>query len=353
MRSPHGIEALLKQLRTGPLAGAPEPDPEVFGQPSRAVPSGWPSIDRVTGSTGGAAGLVRGCVHEWFGVGGAGSARAGRSTREWSPPLLLLAHLARRAARDAASRGAPASVIWIGRRVWPYPGAIARQTAVIEGQRAPAMERSAGELEVHLEPGDDAPAEGSPGVASETAPEALAGDSPGDVPGGLLADDPAGVGLIERSIFAAPKDASLRLWTIDTALRCPGITAVVADGSGLGMAATRRLQLAATSSEALVLLARPPGEEREVSAATTRWRVRRRESTCDGPAWSVTLLRAKGAQQLHRSRIAAPRPPQERRRGGADERAPTLSAQLAPTLAPTLAPVPAPAPAPGSRPTER
>jgi len=328
MRSPQGIEALLEQLRTGPLAGTPNPDPEVFGQPSRAVSSGWPSIDRITGSTGGAAGLVRGCVHEWFGVGGAGSPRADRSTRDWSPPLLLLAHLARRAACDAASRGAPASVIWIGRRVWPYPGAIARRPAVIEGQQAPDAERSAGEVEVHLEPGNEAAPEGTSDDPSE----------------GSGAQDPANLGLLERSIFAAPKDASLRLWTIDTALRCPGITAVVADGSGLGMAATRRLQLAATSSEALVLLARPPGEEREVSAATTRWRVRRRESAREGPAWNATLLRAKGAQQLHRSRIGASQAAQERKRG-ADERA------LAPLASPP--PISAPISAPTSRPAER
>ena len=299
MRSPQGIEALLEQLRAGPLAGAPEHDPEVFGHPSRAVPSGWPSIDRVTGSASGAPGLVRGCVHEWLGVGGPGPARRDRDPREWSPPLLILAHLARRAACDAASRGAPASVIWIGRRVWPYPGAIARRTTVVEGLATVDAGTSAGELEVHLEPGTDAPPEPSSGVTSE----------------GSDAHGPANVGLIERSIFAAPRDASLRLWTIDTALRCPGITAVVADGSGLGMAATRRLQLAATSSGALALLARPPGEEREVSAATTRWRVGRRGGVGDGPAWSATLLRAKGAQLLHRSRIAATRSPHERRRG--------------------------------------
>jgi len=295
MRSPQGIEALLEQLRTGPLAGAPEPDPEVFGQPSRAVSSGWPSIDRVTGSASGAPGLVRGCVHEWFGVGDPGPARTDRNVREWSPPLLILTHLARRAACDAASRGAPASVIWIGRRVWPYPGAIARQTPVVEGLANPDAGGSAGELEVPLEPGNDA----LPEASTE----------------GTDAHDRAGVELVEHSIFTSPKDASLRLWAIDTALRCPGITAVVADGSGLGMAATRRLQLAATSSGALVLLARPPGEEREVSAATTRWRIGRQESAGDGPAWSATLLRAKGAQQLHRSRIAAARTPHERRRG--------------------------------------
>ena len=311
MRSPQGIEALLEQLRTGPLTSAQEPDPEVFGRPSRAVSSGWPSIDRVTGSTSGAAGLVRGCVHEWFGVGGADPALADRSTREWSPPLLLLTHLARRAASDAAARSAPASVVWIGRRVWPYPGAVARRPAVVEGQQAPDAERSAGEFEVHLEPGDDALSEGS-GEEAGAEPSAEPRAEPHAEPHDRA---PTEVGLIERSIFAAPKDASLRLWTIDTALRCPGVTAVIADGSGLGMAATRRLQLAATSSEALVLLARPPGEEREVSAATTRWRISRRESAGDGPAWSATLLRAKGAQQLHRSQILALRTAHERRRG--------------------------------------
>jgi len=48
---------------------------------------------------------------------------------------------------------------------------------------------------------------------------------------------------------------------------------VVADGRGLTMAMTRRLQLAAESGHALALLARDPRDRSQLSAAATRWTV--------------------------------------------------------------------------------
>jgi hypothetical protein len=101
---------------------------------------------------------------------------------------------------------------------------------------------------------------------------------------------------LQRSIFVDPPDGASRLWTIDLAARCPGVAAVVADGSGLDMAATRRLQLAAESGSALVLCARPPDEVDHLSAASTRWRVRCAPSADTTPRWIVELLRCKGMQ---------------------------------------------------------
>jgi hypothetical protein len=313
VRTNHGIEELLRQLGGGSAAFAGFPggdsggdsgggtsgDPasgEAFGQPSRAVASGWADVDAALASEGGTPGLVRGCVHEWIGTG---QPAARSAQEEWSPPLLILTHVARRAVRDALGRGAPAAVVWIGRRVWPHPAVLEDRVDVVQAdlEGDPAGPAGAGSLEVHLRPD-----------------EATLGD-PED-------------GLLERSVLVAPHDAGLRLWAIDTALRCPGVTAVVADGSGLGMAATRRLQLSAAAAEALVLLARPPGELREVSAATTRWQVTRHAEEAptggvEGPLWRTTLLRAKGAQRLHRSRLPLPgRLPHERgpdRHGGEPE----------------------------------
>ncbi|MHC4421972.1 MAG: ImuA family protein, partial [Planctomycetota bacterium] len=104
-----------------------------------------------------------------------------------------------------------------------------------------------------------------------------------------------GAGL-QRSIFVDPPDGASRLWTIDLAARCPGVAAVVADGSGLDMAATRRLQLSAEAGSALVLCARPPNEVDRLSAAATRWRVRCAPATGRAPRWIVELLRCKGVQ---------------------------------------------------------
>ncbi len=111
-------------------------------------------------------------------------------------------------------------------------------------------------------------------------------------PRALGEDDP----LLRRSIFIDPPDQGCRLWAIDLAVRCPAAAAVVADGSGLDLAATRRLQLAAEAGSALVLLARPPGERDRLSAAATRWLVCSAPSADKTPRWIVELLRSKGAQ---------------------------------------------------------
>ena len=101
---------------------------------------------------------------------------------------------------------------------------------------------------------------------------------------------------LQRSIFVDPPDGASRLWTIDLAARCSGVAAVVADGSGLDMAATRRLQLASEAGSALVLCARPPNEVDRLSAAATRWLVRCAPATDKAPRWIVELLRCKGVQ---------------------------------------------------------
>ena len=113
-----------------------------------------------------------------------------------------------------------------------------------------------------------------------------------------LAPDDRGV-LLRQSIFIDPPDDMSRLWAIDLAARCPAVAAVVADGSRLDMAATRRLQLAAEAGSALVLCARPPEEIDHLSAATTRWLVRcmpSADKTPRTPRWNVELMRCKGMQ---------------------------------------------------------
>ena len=158
-------------------------------------------------------------------------------TPRWIPPLGILLYLARRSLKnpDHGGRGGRggAGVVWIGRRCWPF----------FQG----------------------------------------------------LPPDDRGV-LLQRSIFIDPPDDMSRLWAIDLAARCPAVAAVVADGSRLDMAATRRLQLAAESGSALVLCARPPEEINHLSAATTRWLVRcapSADKTPRTPRWNVELVRCK------------------------------------------------------------
>jgi hypothetical protein len=212
---------------------------------TRTVPTGWQAVDGSLGS-----GLVRGALHEWFGVSSPGEAAGAIRGEGWSPPLFLLTHLAKQAVLEAQDRGAPDQVVWIGRNVWPYPRALSGSAPVIRGEGAAARQH---QLSVRISLAEDRPMRGP--------------------------------NLLDRSLFVAPDGSSSRreageqfskrLWAIDTALRCPGVTAVVADGTGLTMAATRRLQLAGASTGALVLLARPPHETGEISALVGDARKRR------------------------------------------------------------------------------
>lgn len=225
------------------------------------VPTGWAGVDAALAArtldprSGG--GLSRGAVHEWLGVG----------DRDWSPPLSLLTHLAWQA---LASHDGAGRVLWIGRRVWPYPHALVRDRGVRATAVAPRAlpgTLHAGELEL-----------------ARLAPFAR-GERPDDA--GLL---------LSRSLFVDA--ARHRPWAIEAALRCPSVAAVVADGSGLDMRATRRMQLAAEAGRSFGLLARPAREERELSAAATRWRVRRslRRDADPRPRWTIELLRCKSVR---------------------------------------------------------
>lgn len=153
-----------------------------------------------------------------------------------APPLALLADLARRKIREPASGG---YVVWIGRACWPYPHALCSRV---------------------------------PDLDTDTS-------------------------LLARSLFVDPPDHATRVWAIDLALRSVGAMLVIADGSGLSMAESRRLQLAASSSGTAGVLVRPERDQAEISAARTRWLV---EPACEtgilDQAWTVHLLRCKGLQ---------------------------------------------------------
>jgi len=104
--------------------------------------------------------------------------------------------------------------------------------------------------------------------------------------------------LLQRSLLVDPPDGAGRLWAIDLALRSPAVAAVIADGSGLDMPQSRRLQLAAEAGAALALIARPSAERHQLSAATTRWLVQPAPVAAPlrNPRWTVELLRCKGMQ---------------------------------------------------------
>ena len=221
--------------------------------------TGWPAVDAAIGG-----GLACGGLHEWLGLAPCSShSEVAQRTREaWRPPVGVLIHLAWRVL-DTDAGGLWS--VWIGRRCFPYPGALLRR-------------------------------EGSDRL------------------------------LLERSLFVSPRQPADRLWAIDLALRSPAVGVLIADGGEFDMAATRRIQLLAKNHGVLALLVRPPWEQAELSAAQTRWLVRqesagepwtsvRAESPrrlkpaaqkvkhsasrlgatdLANPTWSIELLRCKG-----------------------------------------------------------
>lgn len=198
---------------------------------SAAFPTGLTPIDGVLPR----GGLAYGQVHEWIGVepsiAGAPHASAARLTH-WAPPLTLLLEVAWRGT-TGVSGGAHGRAVWIGERVWPYPACLGR------------------------------------------------------------VDSPCRLDLDACLFVRAPAPAD-RLWATDLALRSRAARVVVVDGSGLDLASTRRLQLAAEIGGGVCLLARPPREQDRLTASATRWRVS--HAPCPSPhrRWTVELVRCKG-----------------------------------------------------------
>lgn len=282
---------LVRRLERGGLTrpATGEDRAHAYGAAPAAVATGWPGLDGRLGTLAGAPGLARGALHEWIGLVDPHEGAAARGP--WSPPLTLLAHLAARALEERLARGGgherSGSVLWVGRAVWPYAATLLAVDALREVDGHDEVE---GRHDVGRVAGERPPrAEAGPRDERDLELELALDERPCDGP----VDERA---LFARSLWIDPADAAGRLWAVDAALRCATVTAVVADATGFDMAASRRLSLAAQAGEALALLARPPHEERELSAAATRWRVTRTGASL-APRWRLALLRAKPPQR--------------------------------------------------------
>ncbi len=108
--------------------------------------------------------------------------------------------------------------------------------------------------------------------------------------------------LVVVSGLRRPGDVA---WTLEEALRCSAVKGVVAESAPLGVAASRRLMLAAEGSEVvgLVLAPRTGNRVAAVPTAASRWRV----ASIPGPpldldaeaqptAWRVELLHCRGGR---------------------------------------------------------
>ncbi|MGN6371168.1 MAG: hypothetical protein ACTHN5_23180 [Phycisphaerae bacterium] len=205
--------------------------------------------------------LALGQTHEWFlseawGMPRAEKGSGWRGKAPWHPPLTVLAHFAGEAARAGQGQQRGGRIVWVGRNCWPTLQLLCAVS------NAPVVE------------------------------------------------------ALRRSLFLDPLTDAERFWAIGQALRCPGVAAVVADGSGMNETVSRRLQLAAESSRAgeegagaggmgggLGLLARPMREREGATWAATRWEVRPRGGRVAdglagagpmGPGWEIELIGCRG-----------------------------------------------------------
>lgn len=227
--------------------------------------TGWPLIDLTLGG-----GLRLDGIHEWFAIGDGPAARV--------PPLAVLTRLA-----------------WQAIRAEPWAASASASSA---GSASSATATS-----THHPPDS---ARWVVWIGSACRPHArlLVAGLRGMHGGRRCRPD---LRLLERSLAVDARTPAERLWATEQAARCPGVCAVIADAAGMDMAASRRLQLAATGGS-LVLLARPERERHLLSAASTRWLVEPHTSPDAPPevsatirpdtlpSWRLTLLRARHVQ---------------------------------------------------------
>ncbi len=169
------------------------------------------------------------------------------SKPERPPPLTVLIALLWQSLDDHPG-GVAGPVLWIGRSCWPYPLSLVRHTDTVADRH-----------------------------------------------------------LLDASVFidaGRSRSAGADLvWSIEQAARCPGVRAVVADGSGLTMAESRRLQIAAERDRQRggtpIQIVRSAHERGVLSASRSRWRVTTevsKEHDDRTQGWTVELLRCKGMQ---------------------------------------------------------
>ena len=122
-----------------------------------------------------------------------------------------------------------------------------------------------------------------------------------------------GIGVGQLLVVSGLHRQDDMLWAMEEALRCRAVRGVVAEAGGIGLAAGRRLMLAAEGTGVLgLVLSRRVGERRRsgvgagVRAAVSRWRVTaapggvrpdgRKPAETDETRWRVELLHCRGGR---------------------------------------------------------
>ena len=109
------------------------------------------------------------------------------------------------------------------------------------------------------------------------------------------------MGLIpERVIFINLQKEKEILWTMEEALKCDGLSVVIADIQELSFIASRRLQLAVEQSLVTGFVVRYKPKNLGTNACVTRWKIKPEKSvTIDGlpgvgfPRWNIELVKVR------------------------------------------------------------
>ena len=106
-----------------------------------------------------------------------------------------------------------------------------------------------------------------------------------------------------RIIFINPKKESDILWTMEEALKCNGLAAVVADLPGMSLTASRRLQLAVEQTRVTGFILHCSSRTITNTAAVTRWKITHVRSETEKklpgvgfPRWNVELLKVRNGK---------------------------------------------------------
>jgi len=202
--------------------------------PLAAIPFGVAEIDSELPTNG----LSRGALHEFFYNDPLDPSAVARTI----PALLAYnAHAALASLADRSRwqrEGAPLlHTLWIGKRAWPAPPALA-------------------------------------GLTSSSA---------------LLS-----ASLFEHSLFIDPPNDASTLWAIDCALRCSAINLIVAACPRVSRTTTQRLTLAAKKNGTTAILLRAHSDLGIPSCATSRWSLAPVLSPHETPSWTLNLKKLRG-----------------------------------------------------------
>ncbi len=106
----------------------------------------------------------------------------------------------------------------------------------------------------------------------------------------------------DQVIFVYPDKEKDLLWATEQALKCQGITAVIADVQELDLTASRRLQLAVEHSRVTGLLHRHSSKHLGHTACVARWQILPLSGKPNGipgmgfPCWEVNLLKVRNGK---------------------------------------------------------